>query len=494
MLVAGLEPFSLAQSPSQMPSGPSQAAQVPLSSTNQRGSVSVQRSTSSGAGGVNASSSSVTVQGAYTGSAAEGRDNGSVLNLSLAEALARGLRLNLEAITDVQEVAQASARKKIAESALRPSVNTVISEEVERLNLRTQGVLSSSFPMTAQLNFFDARAARLRQTVLDFVQVENVHSANENLAASIESARNARDLIVLAVSGGYLEIIAANARVVAATAEVESARAIFQQATDRLTAGLDARIDVTRSQVQLQVDQQRLRSLQADLATDKLRFARVIGLPSGQHFTVVDDYPYSPLTGWTENSALSVALQQRADVRAADLGVRAAEDAVKAARAERLPNLTLNADWGVAGLRPTAEAHSVYSVYGTLTIPLYEGGRTSGDIEEAMASLRAREAESKEVRGQADEDVRQAFINLNEAADQVSVAKSNQGLAEETLTEARDRFTAGVSDTVELVQAEQAVVQADDDYISAVFQHNLAKVAIARAVGNAEQNLVQVLK
>lgn len=165
----------------------------------------------------------------------------------------------------------------------------------------------AEFPLTAQFNFFDARAACLRQTILDFVQIENLHSADANLAASVESARNSRDLIVLAVSGGYLELISANARVIAARAEVDSARGIFQQASDRLEAGLDARIDVTRSQVQLQVDRQRLRSLEADLDTEKLQFSRVIGLPAGQQFAISDDYRYSPITDWTVDSALTAA-------------------------------------------------------------------------------------------------------------------------------------------------------------------------------------------
>jgi outer membrane protein TolC len=416
------------------------------------------------------------------------------MKISLSDALARALTQNLAAVTQSEQVAEARAQRRIARSALLPTVNTEISEEVERLNLRAQGVLSSSFPLTAQFNFFDARAARLRQTVFDLVQRENLRSADENLAATIQSARNSRDLIVLAVSGSYLEIIAATSRIAAATAEVDTDRAIYQQAVDRLTAGLDARIDVTRSQVQLQTDQQRLRSTQADLETQKLHFARLIGLPAGETFVLSEDYPFSKLSGLTVDSALKAAYEQRADLRAAQAAVGAAESALKAARAERLPNLTLNADWGVAGLRPTAEAHSVYSVYGTLTIPLYEGGRTRGDIESASAALRERQAEMSNVRGQIDEDARQAFVNLNEAADQVTVAASNVKLAHETLSEAKDRFTAGISDTVELVQAEQAAVEADNDYISSVFRHNLAKVALARAMGDAELRLPTLLR
>ena len=96
--------------------------------------------------------------------------------------------------------------------------------------------------------------------------------------------------------------------------------------------------------------------------------------------------------------------------------------------------------------------------------------------------------------GQVDQDVRQAFIDLDAAADQIAVAESNRGLAHQSLQQSTDRFIAGVADTVEVVQAEQAVVQADDDLITADFEHNLGKVSLARAMGNAEQTLPQLLR
>ena len=167
---------------------------------------------------------------------------------------------------------------------------------------------------------------------------------------------------------------------------------------------------------------------------------------------------------------------------------------MKAAHAERIPSLGINADFGAAGVTPTNHSTSVYTVSGTLTIPLYEGGRIHGDIVQAQAVLRQRQAELDDLRGQVDQDVRQAFIDLGSAADQVDVAQRNAKLAAETLEQSRDRFNAGIADAVELVQAEQAVVQADDDSITAVFEHNLAKVALARAIGSAEQTLPQLLR
>ncbi len=494
-LAAGSSP---AQSPSQMVTGPSSAAPVPLSGRQaQAGSVAVtQQTTQTGAAGnsVNEINSSVTAQGSYAGSTAQGTATGGDLPLTLEHALSLGLKFNLGAIDQSAAVMQAEGQRQVARSQLLPNLNGAISEEFERLNLRTLGVETSSFPEAVKFNYFDARAARLNQTVFDLVRIENLHGASANVTASLKAARNARDLIVLAVAGAYLQLISAHARVQAASAQVESARAVYQQAQDRFSAGLAPRIDTTRSQVQLQADQQRLRSLQADLDTEKLRLARIIGLPLGQQFTVADQYGEAPLAGITLESALQRALAGRMDLQAAAAGVKAAENGVKAAHDERVPNLAVVADFGAAGITPSHEATGVYTVSGTLTIPLFEGGRIRGDEEQAAAALKQRKAELEDARGQVDQDVRQAFIDLNAAADQLKVAGSNVGLAHETLQQSQDRFTAGVTDTVEVVQAEQAVVQADDDYITAVFENNLAKVSLARAMGGAEQTLPQLLR
>jgi outer membrane protein TolC len=485
------------QAPSQIPENPTPVLQPSLSGMQiQQASVSVtQRTINSGGGNtVDVISSSVGVSNRYAGSTPSGVATKDVLPLTLEDALKRGLRFNLGVIDQNNQVLQAEGQRMVARSQLMPTFNTAVSEEFEQLNLRTQGVESNTFPLTARFNFFDARAVRLDQTALDFVRLDNLHSASAMVAASREQARDARDLIVLAVGGSYLQLIATQARIDAANAEVDSSRAIYKQAADRFAAGLNARIDANRAQVQLQTEQQRLRSLQADLETQKLRLARIIGLPVGQQFTLVDVYGFAPLTEFTIDTALARAFATRTDLRAAAATVKAAEESAKAAHAEYLPTLKVNADVGAAGVTPSHESSGVFTVAGTLNVPLYEGGRIRGEVEQTTAALKQRQAELEDLRAQVDQDVRQAFINLNSAADQVGVAKSNVDLAHQTLTQSTDRFNSGVADTVELVQAEQAVVQADADYINAVFEHNLAKISLARAMGNAEQTLPQLLR
>ena len=341
-------------------------------------------------------------------------------------------------------------------------------------------------------NYFDLRAT-VTQTVADLVRLRNVRAAAENVKAVQLSAKDARDLVVLAIGGSYLQVGAALARLNSARAQVETAQAVYQQAADRNKAGLNARIDANRARVELQTEQQRLRSLQTDYDKDKLTFARVVGLPLGQPFVLADELPFVPLQGITLTSALDRAYLQRADLQAANTQVRAAEIVVKAARAERYPTLGFTADYGLIGINPS-QSHGTFTFNGSLNFPIYQGTRVKGDILQADAALQQRKAELEDVRGRVDYDVRNAFLDLESAADQVSVAKSNVDLAAETLTQARDRFAAGVADTVEVTQAQESVATANNDYISAVYSHNLAKVSLARSIGEAEQNVRQFLK
>jgi outer membrane protein TolC len=432
--------------------------------------------------------------GQFAGSVPSAPATSDVLRLTLQSSLSTGLRYNLGAISESSFASQARAQRTIARSELLPHLDMAISEVYERVNLRTQGVETNTFPESVTFNYYDARVARLKQTVFDVVKTDNLHSASESAQASMQQALNARDLVTLAVAGSYLQMLATTARISAAQAQVETARAIFQQASDRHALGLAPQIDVARSQVELQTEEQSLRALQAQLESQSLRMARLIGLPPAQRFVLADEFDYSPLAGFTEEGALETARSRRADLKGATLAVKAAQSAEKAAHAERLPALNISADFGAAGITPSRMSTGVYTAAATLTVPLYEGGRTKGDIDVAKAAVRQRSAELQDQGAQVEQDVRQAFIDLRLAEDQVRLAKSNVELARETLTQSRDRFAVGVTDTVEVVQAEQSVVQADNEFITAVFQHNLGKVSLARAMGDSDKTLLQLVE
>jgi outer membrane protein TolC len=477
---------------------PTSATKLPLSGRAGSGSnVTTNESTvnAGGANSVNLINSSVNVQGQFSGSVPTGTASVVPVALTLDAALRQGLQYNLGTVNSAQGIRQAQGQRYEALNGLLPQINAHVLEDVQQTNLAALG-LKFNFPGVPQIvgpyNYFDLRAT-LTQTLADLVKLRNLRAARETIKATELTAKDARDLIVLAVGGSYLQAGAANARVLVAQAQVETAQAVYQQAADRNAAGLNAKIDATRSRVELQTQQQRLRSLQADYEKQKLTLARVIGLPLGQQFTLADQFAYQSLEGLTQQQAMDRAMANRADLQAAQAQVRAAEIARKAAEAEKYPTAGISTDYGVIGLNP-AQSHGTFTFVGFVNIPIYQGTRVKADVLMADSALQQRKAELEDLRGRVDYDVRNAFIDLQSSADQVDVAKSNVELAQETLVQARDRFLAGVADTVEVTQAQESVATANNDYINAVYSHNLAKVTIARATGQAEQQVQQYLK
>jgi outer membrane protein TolC len=481
---------------------PSRAVQLPVSGrTTQEGTVvTVQNPLPSGLQSVNTITSTVQVQSAYQGSVPSAPAAGPALSLSLDDALRRGLEYNLGGVSYQNNVRQAEALRVVQRSALLPTVITGLSVTEQQVNLAALGFTGAALGGTTisvptvvgPFHFFDLRAG-VSQSVFDLTRRRNYRAAKENVRSEQFSAQDARDLIVLAVTGGYLQVIAAAARVETTRAQVATAQATYQQAVDRRIAGVAPRIDETRTQVELQVQQQRFNAVQNDLAKLKIAMGRLIGLPPGQEFTLSDILPYAPLDDLTLDQALARAYESRADLMAAVSQVRVAELARSAAVAERYPTVEFAGDYGVIGPSP-GNAHGTFAVTGAVRLPVFQGGRVRGDIEQADAALEQRRAEYQDLRGRIDADVRTAFLDLTTAANQVAVAQSNRGLAQDTLTQARDRFAAGVADTLEVVQAQEAVASAEQDYISSLYSHNLAKTSLARAIGQAERNVRQFLR
>jgi outer membrane protein TolC len=478
-----------------------QANQVPLSGrTGQSGSVTTSQSPIAGTTtSVNTINPNIQTAGPYTGSELSTSKRPFSGRLSLREAVARGLEYNLGAVGLSLAMRQAHGQTLVARSALMPNVSGSLSETVQQTDLRAAGLrISSPFPgvgipsIVGPFNYFDLRA-RLTQTVADLTAWNNYRSARETLSADEFFAQDSRDLVVLAVGGAYLQVIAARARVESAKAQLETANALYQQTAQQRSVGLLAQIDVNKSQVQMLTEKQRLASLQNDLAKQKINLARLTGLPPNDRYELSDDVPFAeaPVTG--EEDAVAQALMQRADIKAAQAQIRAAERTVAAARAERLPSLSLNADYGVIGTNP-AESHGTFTVAGTLRIPIWQGGRTEGDIEQANAAVAQRRAELEDLRSRVESEVRNAFLDLQTAVSQVGVARQNLDVTRETLTLTRQRFDAGITDSVEVSQAQSSVASAELDYINSVFAHNVAKLSLARAAGGSAESLQRFLK
>jgi outer membrane protein TolC len=281
--------------------------------------------------------------------------------------------------------------------------------------------------------------------------------------------------------------------VATAQADVETAQALYDKAADQQKAGVIPAIDALRAHVELQSRQQDLIVARNDYAKQKLTLGRVIGLPPGQEFNLTTAAPYEPLATLPLEQDLQRAYASRPDYLAAAQQVRSAEEFRRAATAEYYPSLEIAGNYGAAGIRP-GSSHGVFDVGATLDIPIFAGGRTHADVLEAESTLRQSRQQLENLRGQIDYEVRSARLDLNSAAEQVEVAKSSVDLAKQTLEQAQDRFTAGVTDNLEVVQAQDSLTSANETYISALYSHNLAKIELAKAVGVAEEGVKQYLQ
>jgi len=448
------------------------------------------------------SASSVTVeippsvqQNGFTGSVPETKLSPEPLPISFLDAIDRGLKQNLGLLLSGDNTLAARGAKWKELSNLLPNVVAKGLEDVQQTSLSALGlkIPIAGFPrVVGPFNYLDVRAF-LDQSVFNWNYIQKERAAAQSLKAAAYSYQDARELVVLITGNAYLEAIAEAARVETAEAQVKTAQTLYDRSVDQQKAGVSPAIDTLRAQVELQSRQQQLIVARNDFAKQKLALSRIIGLALGQEFILTDKAPYDMLVPPTLEESLRRAYAARADYQAALAQARAAELSRRAASAELYPTFDLEGDFGDIGVNP-GNSNGTFHVAGTVTVPIFQGGKTHADVLQAEAELRQAKARLEDLRGQIDNDVRTALLDLNAASDQVQVARSTVDLAEQTLTQAQDRFTAGVTDNLEVVQAQESVASAHENYISSLYAHNLAKVELARALGNAEQGVKQYLK
>jgi outer membrane protein TolC len=414
--------------------------------------------------------------------------------LSLEDAVARGLKQNLGGVLATDAVIDARGERWQALSALLPNVITDTGFGVHQINVKAAFGLTirGEPPIIGPFGYFDSRAY-LTQSAFDWGSIERARSSRAQVSSAEFSSKDAREIVVLVIVSNYLLVIADQSEVESATSQRDTAKALFQQASDQKTAGLASAVDVLRSQVQLQSREQKLLVAQNSLAKQKLVLARAIGLAPGQKFEITSRVPYRELTPSSLDEAIQSAYKARADFQSQISQVRSAELARRAASAERYPSLGVETDYGLSGVNP-GSSHGTVDAAATLRIPIFQGGRVHGDNLRADASLTRERQRLEDLRAKIDEEVRDAYLDLEAAAQEVSVEKSAVTLATQTLEQSRDRFISGVTDNIEVVQAQDVLATATDSYIASLYSHNLAKISLARAIGVAESGFAEYVE
>ena len=432
-------------------------------------------------------------QGPFFGGRTGEKPTPGVLQLGLAGAIDRGLRNNLGLVEANYGTQSARATKLKSLADMLPSLIGDLRATSQQVNLAAFGL--SGVPglptVVGPFQVVDARAFFTEN--FELKSFNGYRSGQQSERAAQFGVQDARELVVLVVGGLYLQAIADAARVQTAQAQLNTATALFNQAADMKRAGTAAGIDVLRAQVEMQAAQQRLRAAQNESEKQKLRLARAIGLPIGQQFALADQVPYAPVPQITLEHALEVAYATRPDVRAAEARLRSAELNKRSMESEALPSFELSGDYGAIGPRPST-LNGTYTAAAGIRVPIFQGGRVRADVLQADSLLKQRQAEADDLHSRVEFEVRSAMLDVQAAADQVAVAEQARVVAADALQQARDRFAAGVSNSLEVVQAQQALTTAEENYISSLNAHNVAKLLLVRSLGIAEREVKNYLK
>jgi outer membrane protein TolC len=431
------------------------------------------------------------------GSVPEAKLTPGVLPLTFKDAIERALRQNLAGLLSEYNTIEARGEKWQQLSDLLPNIEGDMQEVRQKTSLQALGFSGSLFPgatlprVIGPFSYFDVRASAT-QRVFDWKSVEKYRASvvAENVAKF--NLKDARDLVVLAAGNAYLQAIAGAARVETAQAQVETAQALYKKAIAQQQAGVAPAIDTLRAQVEFQTRRQQLIAAANDYAKQKISLARVIGLASRQEFELIDRAPYEPFPMPDFEATLQRAYILRSDYKAAHDRLVAAQLQRNAAIAGYYPTVDVAANFGEIGSVP-GNVLPTYGLIGTLNVPIFQGGKVHADILKAESGLRQAQAQVDNIRAQIEQDIRNALLDLKSSGDQVEVAQSSVNLAEQALTQSRDRFAAGVTDNLEVVQAQEALASAHENLISSLYSHNLAKVSYARALGRAEEGVREYL-
>jgi outer membrane protein TolC len=440
----------------------------------------------SSSGGAQASPAQIT-SSTYQGSLTRQAVVPGVLPLSLDQAIQMGLQYNLGLVLSGTNSQLSGAQKLQQLQALLPTVTASAKESVQQVDLQAEGLSFPGFPtVIGPFAYTDIRGA-LNWSLLNVQSLRNYMASKHNFAGTKLSLEDAKDMVVLTVGNAYLLCIADASRVQSAQAQVDTSKVSLDQAVANHQAGTSPLLDELRARVDYQTQQQTLISAKNQYEKDKIALARAIGLPLEQSYTLSDQAPFQALDHVDPKSAVDQAIAHRRDLQALEQQVQGAQASRSAATAERYPTVNFSGDYGVIGPN-LGSSHGTFDAIGTASVPLFEEAKLRGDARDAQAQLEQKQAQLNDLRGQISADVRDSILDIEAAAEQVTVAKSNASLATEALSEAQQRYAAGVADNLAVSQAQASMAQADDQLVVSLYQHNIAKLSLVRALGMAQTN------
>jgi outer membrane protein TolC len=419
---------------------------------------------------------------AYQGSVVSTKATSDTMPLSLEQAISLALQHNLGLIVSQSNVSTAAGQRLQQLQNLLPTITADYRISDQETNLKAQGLDIPGIPtIIGPYGYQDVRAS-MTWSLLNISSLQKYLAAKHNFRGTQLSYADARDLVILTTGNAFLVCVADASTIRNDQAQVDSSKVSLDQAVSNHEAGTAPLLDELRARVDYQTQQQSLISAQNTYEKDKIALARTIGLPLDQKFELTDLPSYVPLPEVDPKVAEAQAQQSRQDIAsAAELTQGAAENR-KAATAERYPTISFSGDFGDIG-QTLGHSNGTFTAVGTASVPIFEEAKLRGDARQEQAILDQEMATLSNLRGQVQADVADSILDIETAAKQVEVSRSNVQLASQELSDAQERYANGVSDNLAVTQALASVAQANSQYVTSLYQHNVAKLELARAMG-----------
>lgn len=414
------------------------------------------------------------------------------LKLSLRDAIQAAVDNNVNVRLLKERIAAAQAQTNTSFGALLPNVGGYLNGRHQTVNLAAFGLpadrlsgLGLTRSVTDPFEVYDARAT-LVQNIFSLSLLQRWRAAKSGLdVAGLEAEVTKRD-VMATVGLLYIEVLRADEAVKARLTDIELSQQLLKLARDRRTAGVATGLDVTRQEVQLENNKQRLLVSQNEQESARLNLIRALGIAFDVRLTLTDELKFVPPVSQRVEEALVTAREQRLELRAQETRQRLATLSLSSVTSERIPSLSLNGDYGWIGLKPD-EAVTTRSIGLTLSIPIFDGGQREGRISENRSRVRQESIRMKDVSDQVTLEVRNALLTLESSTQQVAVAEKGLELALKELTFAKDRFAAGLVTNIEVTNAQASVARARDNQIEALFRFNASRINLARAKGEIDK-------
>jgi outer membrane protein TolC len=439
-----------------------------------------------------------------TGGVAIAREQPGAVRLTLDDAIATGLKQNTQIVLNQEQSKFVHGELLTVSNALAPNITAEAYGQAEEIDLAAlgfkPGTLSGlkidgmTFGNIASIVKVQDGAAQLnlQQAVFNAPAFFLYRAARKAVEATDWQTLNARGGVVMAIGGYYLRALADEAQVENAQSLIQQDQLVYDHAKASRDAGVGINLDVLRAQVELQQEQQALVQAQNAEAKDKIMLNREMNQPAGQELELIDTIPFAQFDAMPLEDALKIAYERRKDLRAYEAQLDVARETQRAVKFERLPTFGVGGYYGVVDVVGSV-AHGNYAAAGELTVPVFEDGELRGQKEVALAQTRALQQRVAATRASIEGEIRSAMLDVQSAGERVKVAQSNVELANQALSDATMRFTAGVDDNLPVVRAQSALVGAQTDLIQATFEYNYAKLTLARNTGVVETQYKQYL-